>query len=112
MKNIEFHSIELTQKLFGFHNTQTDLPTGKKSGLIESQKILTQIKGIEFVTFSKEDVVRHPLVSDIIDAYEKNKNWQPVKTNQGLPVIQSAPVMVHAHFNYGGIHCFTDTGSE
>jgi phosphate starvation-inducible PhoH-like protein len=54
--------------------TQTDLPTGKKSGLIEAKKILTRIKGIEFVTFSKEDVVRHPLVSDIIDAYEKNKN--------------------------------------
>jgi phosphate starvation-inducible PhoH-like protein len=54
--------------------TQIDLATGKKSGLIEAKKLLTRIKGIEFVTFTKEDVVRHPLVSNIIDAYEKNKN--------------------------------------
>jgi len=54
--------------------TQIDLSAGKKSGLVEAKKILTQIRGIEFVYFSKEDVVRHQLVSDIIDAYEKNKN--------------------------------------
>ncbi len=54
--------------------TQSDLPKGKKSGLIEAKKILTRINGIEFVYFTKEDVVRHPLVSNIIDAYEKNKN--------------------------------------
>lgn len=53
--------------------TQIDLPAGKKSGLVEAKKILTQIPGIMFVYFSKEDVVRHQLVSDIIDAYEKNK---------------------------------------
>jgi len=47
--------------------------TGKKCGLIEAKKILTRIKGIDFITFTKEDVVRHPLVSNIIDAYEKNK---------------------------------------
>ncbi len=51
--------------------TQVDLPTGKKSGLIEANKILTDIKGIEFIYFSKNDVVRHKLVSNIIDAYEK-----------------------------------------
>lgn len=53
--------------------TQIDLPIGKQSGLIEANKILTRIKGIEFVYFTKEDVVRHQLVSNIIDAYEKNK---------------------------------------
>ncbi|HCY87108.1 MAG TPA: phosphate starvation-inducible protein PhoH [Desulfobacteraceae bacterium] len=53
--------------------TQIDLPGGKRSGLVEAKKILTRIKGIGFVQFSKEDVVRHRLVSDIIDAYEKNK---------------------------------------
>ncbi len=53
--------------------TQIDLPEGKKSGLVEVRKILSPIKGIDFVYFSKEDVVRHQLVSDIIDAYEKNK---------------------------------------
>ncbi len=53
--------------------TQIDLPRGRKSGLVEARKILARIKGIHFTLFSKEDVVRHPLVSNIIDAYEKNK---------------------------------------
>jgi phosphate starvation-inducible PhoH-like protein len=53
--------------------TQIDLPSGKKSGLVEAGKILTGIKGIEFIHFSKTDVVRHRLVSDIIDAYEKKQ---------------------------------------
>ncbi|MDD9303773.1 MAG: PhoH family protein [Desulfobacter sp.] len=52
--------------------TQIDLPGGKRSGLVEANKILTRIKGIGFIQFSKEDVVRHRLVSDIINAYEKN----------------------------------------
>jgi phosphate starvation-inducible protein PhoH and related proteins len=54
--------------------TQIDLPAGKKSGLIEAKNILTNIKGIEFVYFSKSDVVRHKLVSNIIDAYEKKQS--------------------------------------
>ena len=54
--------------------TQVDLPSGKKSGLIEAGKILTKIKGIEFIYFSKNDVVRHKLVSNIIEAYEKKQN--------------------------------------
>ena len=41
------------------------------SGLIEIQKILKKIKGIEFTHFTSEDVVRHPLVQKIINAYEK-----------------------------------------
>ncbi len=54
--------------------TQIDLPAGKKSGLIEAKDILSKIKGIEFIYFSKDDVVRHKLVSRIIDAYEKKQN--------------------------------------
>ena len=54
--------------------TQIDLPSGKKSGLIEAKDILTRIKGIEFIYFSKDDVVRHKLVSKIIDAYEKKQD--------------------------------------
>ncbi|WP_027362492.1 PhoH family protein [Desulfospira joergensenii] len=53
--------------------TQIDLPGGKRSGLVEAGKILTRIKGIDFLYFTKDDVVRHRLVSEIIDAYEKNK---------------------------------------
>lgn len=51
--------------------TQLDLPRGKKSGLITIRNILKNIKGIEFVDFDKNDVVRHPLVQRIIDAYDE-----------------------------------------
>ena len=51
--------------------TQIDLAKGQQSGLIEIQKILTNIKGIEFTQFKSDDVVRHPLVQKIINAYEK-----------------------------------------
>jgi phosphate starvation-inducible PhoH-like protein len=50
--------------------TQTDLPEGTKSGLVEAWEILQGIEGITFVTFSELDVVRHPLVQEIIKAYE------------------------------------------
>jgi phosphate starvation-inducible PhoH-like protein len=49
--------------------TQIDLPTDKISGLIEAEKILMNIEGIGFVHFSEIDVVRHPLVQDVIRAY-------------------------------------------
>ncbi len=51
--------------------TQTDLPFGKKSGLVESIKILSGVEGIAIHNFSSRDVVRHKLVQRIIDAYEK-----------------------------------------
>ncbi len=51
--------------------TQTDLPQKTQSGLISIQKILQNIEGISFVYLDQKDVVRHKLVRDIIDAYEK-----------------------------------------
>jgi phosphate starvation-inducible protein PhoH and related proteins len=51
--------------------TQVDLPDNKASGLIEVQAVLRGIEGIEFIYFSDRDVVRHPLVQDIIKAYER-----------------------------------------
>ena len=51
--------------------TQIDLPDGKRSGLKEAQKILDGIEDISFITLTKSDVVRHPLVQKIINAYEK-----------------------------------------
>jgi phosphate starvation-inducible PhoH-like protein len=51
--------------------TQTDLPDGRISGLIEAREILEGIKGIGFAYFTKQDVIRHSLVQEIIDAYEK-----------------------------------------
>jgi len=51
--------------------TQVDLPTGKRSGLIEAERILAGLEDIEFVYFTDKDVVRHKLVQLIIRAYEE-----------------------------------------
>jgi phosphate starvation-inducible PhoH-like protein len=51
--------------------TQVDLPAGKRSGLIEAERILANLEGIEFVYFTEKDVVRHKLVQMIIRAYEE-----------------------------------------
>lgn len=51
--------------------TQIDLPKGRKSGLATIYSILKEVKGIEFVNFTSSDVVRHPLVQRIVDAYER-----------------------------------------
>ncbi|HEY9845122.1 MAG TPA: PhoH family protein, partial [Candidatus Caenarcaniphilales bacterium] len=51
--------------------TQTDLPAHQQSGLGVAQKILQNVDGISFSYLSKADVVRHPLVEKIIDAYER-----------------------------------------
>ncbi|UCV27836.1 PhoH family protein [Ferribacterium limneticum] len=51
--------------------TQIDLPKGHKSGLKEAIDILDGVRGLSFNHFKKEDVVRHPLVARIVDAYEK-----------------------------------------
>lgn len=51
--------------------TQIDLPSKSKSGLIQAKEILSEITGVGFVYFDRDDVVRHKLVKDIIDAYDK-----------------------------------------
>jgi phosphate starvation-inducible PhoH-like protein len=57
--------------------TQIDLQRGQKSGLIEARRILADVRGIAFSDFTAADVVRHPLVARIIDAYEKNTEENP-----------------------------------
>lgn len=52
--------------------TQIDLPAGKRSGLIEAERVLSGVEGIEFVYFTEKDVVRHRLVQLIIRAYEEH----------------------------------------
>ncbi len=53
--------------------TQTDLPTGVKSGLRDATEILEGVEGISFIRFAKEDVIRHPLVKKIVHAYDHQK---------------------------------------
>jgi len=54
--------------------TQIDLPPSDKSGLIDAINILKRVKGISFVEFGAQDVVRHDLVKKIISAYSKDEN--------------------------------------
>ncbi len=54
--------------------TQTDLPSREQSGLVHVRRILSNVEGIGFVDFNKSDVVRHRLVKDIIEAYEKDED--------------------------------------
>jgi phosphate starvation-inducible PhoH-like protein len=53
--------------------TQIDLPTGKRSGLLNAEEVLRGTEGISFVYFDERDVVRHTLVQRIVKAYER---WQ------------------------------------
>jgi phosphate starvation-inducible PhoH-like protein len=50
--------------------TQIDLPTARQSGLVEAMKVVGDVEGISFVHFDEKDVVRHPLVQQIVKAYE------------------------------------------
>jgi phosphate starvation-inducible PhoH-like protein len=61
--------------------TQTDLPDGKVSGLIEAVELLKGIEGIRFVYFTRDDVVRHPLVQEVIDAYDR---WEKSKRSSHI----------------------------
>jgi len=51
--------------------TQIDLAKNQKSGLVEAKQVLEKVRGVAFTNFEAEDVVRHPLVQRIVNAYEK-----------------------------------------
>lgn len=61
--------------------TQIDLPRGKKSGLRHVIDILKDEEGISFTFFNSRDVVRHPLVAKILNAYERHENKYPSTDN-------------------------------
>ena len=57
--------------------TQIDLPAGhKQSGLVDAEHVLSNLAHIGFVHFDAADVVRHPVVSEIISAYEKHNKTE------------------------------------
>ncbi|HYC72626.1 MAG TPA: PhoH family protein [Opitutaceae bacterium] len=62
--------------------TQIDLPRAKPSGLVQAPRILNNIPGIEFHTFTATDVVRHPLVQRIIEAYEHHRAVDSAESNR------------------------------
>jgi phosphate starvation-inducible PhoH-like protein len=53
--------------------SQVDLPKGQRSGLIDASRVLSSVQGISFTQFTSSDVVRHPLVARIVDAYEQSE---------------------------------------
>ncbi len=57
--------------------TQVDLPRGARSGLVDARDTLLDLRGIAFTQFLTEDVVRHPLVQRIVDAYEQRDSRKP-----------------------------------
>ena len=62
--------------------SQIDLPHGTRSGLVSAKRILKDLKSIKFVQFTAEDVVRHPVVARIINAYETNATKRLVKRDE------------------------------
>jgi phosphate starvation-inducible PhoH-like protein len=56
--------------------TQIDLPSGVESGLVEATRVLESVRGIGFMRFEPSDVVRHPLVQSIIQAYDRHRSGQ------------------------------------
>ena len=61
--------------------TQIDLPVAQRSGLEEAMRILKGVKGISLIEMNKKDIVRNPLVTRIVDAYEKDNEMKKVNIN-------------------------------
>ena len=57
--------------------SQIDLPRGVESGLIQAERVLRRVEGIAFTRFTAADVVRHPLVARIVEAYERAQLSDP-----------------------------------
>ena len=63
--------------------TQVDLPRGTRSGLAHVMDVLSEVQGISFTHFKPKDVVRHPLVQRIVEAYERHDQQQATKNGNG-----------------------------
>ena len=63
--------------------TQIDLDRRQKSGLVDAQQVLEGVRGIGFTHFTSADVVRHPLVQHIVDAYERQAATRPERGERG-----------------------------
>jgi phosphate starvation-inducible PhoH-like protein len=63
--------------------SQTDLPAGKRSGLLVAREILHGIDGVAFAAFDSEDVVRHPIVQRIVEAYDRHAAETEAEAREG-----------------------------
>jgi phosphate starvation-inducible protein PhoH and related proteins len=80
--------------------TQVDLQRGQKSGLIDACQVLNEVRGIAFTQFTSADVVRHPLVGRIVDAYESANN-QSNANAAALGMLKSHTAQHSAHHHNG-----------
>ncbi len=71
--------------------TQIDLPSGKRSGLLDAVDVLRGVEGISFVQFDERDVVRHPLVQRIVKAYDRYSALTGAGRQMKLPLAEPAP---------------------
>jgi len=71
--------------------TQVDLPTGRRSGLMEAVDVVSKVEGISFVYFTERDVVRHSLVQRIIRAYEEFENSKQMKLKSAGEAANGGP---------------------
>ena len=70
--------------------TQIDLPSSQKSGLIEAMSSLKNVKGIEFINMNQKDIVRHKLVTRIVNAYDiHDKELKQLKENKNESINQN-----------------------
>ena len=75
--------------------TQIDLPSSQKSGLVQALHILKGVKGISFIELNKKDIVRHKLVTSIVEAYEKYEEKQKEK-REGNSSKMPSPFSCHS----------------
>jgi phosphate starvation-inducible PhoH-like protein len=61
--------------------TQVDLPRGTPSGLVHARRVMAEVRGVAFTEFAAEDVVRHPLVARIVEAYARHAAVPPAPTS-------------------------------
>ena len=70
--------------------TQIDLPSSQKSGLVQALHILKGVKGISFIELNKKDIVRHKLVTQIVEAYEKYEERQKEERASAHVILSNA----------------------
>ena len=71
--------------------TQIDLPSSRRSGLLEAQQALASVEGVSLVRFEKRDVVRHPLLQRIVHAYEQHRGGLNLPSAPASPTAPNAP---------------------
>ena len=98
-QNTTVEQMKMFLTRLGFHSkavvtgdvTQVDLPLGKASGLSHARRILDGVEGIGFCTFTEVDVVRHPLVQEVIRAYDRSEAEAKAEAARAEPAPQGEP---------------------